>query len=164
MAVRLLLVDDDSWTLQAVSHILEHYLPAITISTCENPVSALSRLRSERFAVVLSDFNMPDMNGLRLLQATRECGSDASFILMTGDSTEGMLTEGLRLGLFSLVDKPLKRAMLIPLVQQAIECHRLRQEVSALRRTLKEAGVEAESLIGKLAAETNEVFQPLLPY
>ncbi len=89
MAVRLLLVDDDPWTLQAVSHILEHYLPAITISTCENPVSALSRLRSERFAVVLSDFNMPDMNGLRLLQATRECGSDASFILMTGDSTEG---------------------------------------------------------------------------
>jgi hypothetical protein len=75
-----------------------------------------------------------------------------------------MLTEGLRLGLFSLVDKPLKRAMLIPLVQQAIECHRLRQEVSALRRTLKEAGVEAESLIGKLAAQTNEVFQPLLPY
>jgi len=164
MAVRLLLVDDDVYALQAVSETLRHFLPSLTIETCVNPVSALSRLRGESFSVVLSDFTMPDMHGLRLLRAAREGGSDASFIVMTGNSTDDMLTEGLRLGMFALVDKPLNRTTFIPLVQQAIECHLLRREVSALRRTLREAGVDWESFMVKLAAETEEVFQPLLPY
>ena len=164
MAVRLLLVDDDRYTLEAVSQTLRHFLPSLTIETCSNPVSALSRFRHELFSVVLSDFTMPDMNGLSLLRAARESGSDASFIVMTGNSTDNMLTEGLRLGMFALVDKPLNRGTFIPLVQEAIECHRLRQEVSALRRTLQEAGVDWESFMVKLTAETEEVLQPLLPY
>jgi DNA-binding NtrC family response regulator len=157
MAVRLLLVDDDPCALQAVSHTLRHFLPALTIEACNSPVSVLLKLRSDSFAVVLSDFNMSEMNGLSLLRAARECGSDASFVLMTGDSTADMLTEGLRLGLFALLDKPLNRATFIPLIQQAIECYRLRQEVAELRQTLRESGVEWGSL-------TEEVFQPLLPY
>jgi DNA-binding NtrC family response regulator len=108
--------------------------------TCVNPVSALLKLQRESFAVVLSDFNMPDMNGLGLLRAAREAGSEASFILMTGDSADDMLTEGLRFGMFALVNKPLNRATFIPLVQQASDCYRLRQEVAELRRTLIESG------------------------
>lgn len=164
MAVRLLLVDDDLYALQAVSQTLRHFLPSVTIETCANPVSALLRLRGESFSVVLSDFNMPDMNGLALLREAREGGAEASFILMTGDSTDDMLTDGLRLGMFALVDKPLNRATFIPIVRQAIECHRLRQEVAELRRTLREVGVEWGSLMGRLVAETEEVFQPPLPY
>ena len=133
MAVRLMLVDDDPVALEAISHTIRHYLPAVTIETCVNPVSALLKLRGEPFAVVLSDFNMPDMNGLRLLQGARECGSEASFIVMTADATEDILTEGLRLGMFALLPKPFNRAALIPMVQQAIECNRHRQEVAALR-------------------------------
>jgi len=116
VAVRLLLVDDDRYTLEAVSQTLRHFLPSLTIETCSNPVSALSRFRHELFSVVLSDFTMPDMNGLSLLRAARESGSDASFIVMTGNSTDNMLTEGLRLGMFALVDKPLNRGTFIPLV------------------------------------------------
>lgn len=157
MAVRLLVVDDDAFALQAVSHTLRHYLPALTVETCGNPVSALLRVQTGSFAVVLSDFNMSEMNGLRLLRAARECGADASFILMTGDDTEDMLTEGLRYGMFALLHKPFNRAALIPLVQQAIECYRLRQEVAELRRTLSDSGVERGSL-------TEPAFQPLLPY
>ena len=164
MTVRLLLVDDDPFALQAVSHTLRHFLPTLSLETSVNPVSALLKLERESFAVVLSDFNMPDMNGLGLLRAAREAGSEASFILMTGDSTDDMLIEGLRLGIFTLVNKPLNRATFIPLVQQAIECYRLRQEVTELRRTLRESGVEWDCLIRCRSAETEEMFQPLLPY
>ena len=164
MEIRLLLVDDDPCVLQTVSLTLRHFLPAVSIDTCMNPTSALLRLRSGSFSVVLSDFNMPDMTGLGLLRAARECGSEASFILMTGDNTDDMLTEGLRYGMFALINKPLNRPTLIPLVQQAIECHRLRQEVSALRRTLRESGVTWETLMGSLTTETEEVLQQSLPY
>ena len=91
------------------------------------------KLQAEFFAVVLTDFNMAAMNGIMLLRAARESGADASFIVMTGEGTEDILTEGLRLGMFALVDKPLNWLALIALVQQAIECHRLRQQVAELR-------------------------------
>ena len=164
MTVRLLLVDDDPIALQAVSHTLRHFLPSLSIETCVNPLSALLALRGESFAIVLSDFNMPDMNGLGLLRAAREAGSEASFILMTGDSTDDMLTEGLRLGMFALVNKPLNRGTFIPLVQQAIECYRLQQEVAELRRTLLELGVEWGGPKGKSDDEREDVLQSLLPY
>ena len=164
MAVRLMVVDDDPLALITLTQTLGHYLSTVTVETFADPASALRRLQAQSFAVVLTDFNMPGMNGLRLLRAARETGSDASFIVMTGDSTEDMLTEGLRLGMFALVDKPLNRATLIPLVQQAIEFYRLRQEVSELRRTLRESGVEWGSLMRGRVAETEEIFQPLLPY
>ena len=160
MSTYLLLVDDDPCALEAVASTLQHYLPALSIVSCDSAVSALSRLRQESFAVVLSDFKMPNMNGLGLLRAARECGCDASFILMTGDSTDDMLVEGLRLGMFALVDKPLNRATFIPLVQQAIECHRLRQEVAALRRAVIEMG----SVTPVILEDSEEVFQPSLPY
>jgi len=164
MNLQLLLVDDDPCALRVVAYTLHHYLPALTIVPCESAVSALSRLRHEPFTVVVSDFKMPDIDGLGLLRAARECGSDASFILMTGDSTDDMLTQGLRLGMFALVNKPLNRATFIPLVQQAIECHRLRREVAELRRALIESGAVCGSAIHGLVPETDEAFQPSLPY
>ena len=160
MDIQVLLVDDDPCTLETVAFTLQHYLPALTIESCQSAVSALSKLRQQSFAVVLSDFKMPEMNGLSLLRATRECGCDASFLLMTGASTEDMLVEGLRLGMFALVEKPLNPATFIPLVQQAIECHRLRREVAALRRTVLETG----SVTPAFLEETEQVFQATLPY
>lgn len=160
IGVQLLVVDDEPVALQAVAHTLRH----LTIETCASPVSALLRLCDGSFSVVLSDFHMPDLNGLGLLLAARERGSQVSFILMTGDSTDAMLTEGLRYGMFALLNKPLNPSTFIPLVQQVIECHRLRQEVTELRQTVRETAVAWGSLMGKLAVPTAEVFQTPLPY
>jgi hypothetical protein len=55
-------------------------------------------------------------------------------------------------------------AALIPLVQQAIECYRLRQEVAELRRTLLESGLKLDCVMRSLVAGTHEAFQPPLPY
>ena len=164
MDVRLMLVDDDALALDSLSHTLRHYLSSVAIETFANPSKALLRLQAESFAVVLTDFNMPGMNGLSLLRTARENGSDASFIVMTGDATENMLTEGLQHGMFGLLNKPVNRAALIPLVQQAMECHRLRREVAALRRMLIDSGVELGSLVRSETARAGDLFQPLLPF
>lgn len=159
-----MLVDDDALALDSLSHTLRHYLSTVAIETFTNPSQALRRLQAESFAVVLTDFNMPGMTGLRLLRTAREHGSDASFIVMTGAATEDMLTEGLQHGMLGLLRKPVDRAALILLVQQGMECHRLRCEVAVLRRTLIESGVELGSLVASGRANPSDVFQPLLPF
>jgi len=59
---------------------------------------------------------------------------------MTGDSTDSMLIEGLLFEVFGLIDKPINCLALIALIQQAIDCYRLRQEVTELRRMLSIRG------------------------
>lgn len=164
MDARLMLVDDDCLALDSLAHTLRHYLSAVAIETFADPFEALLRLQVESFVVVLTDLNMPGMNGLRLLKAARENGSDASFIVMTGDATDGILTEGLQHGMFGLLNKPFNRVTLIPLVQQAIECHHLRREVTALRRTLIECGAQSGSLVPSAGPPDNDLCQPLLPF
>jgi DNA-binding NtrC family response regulator len=164
MDIRLMLVDDDALALGSLSHMLHHYLPTVAIETFANPSHALVRLQAESFAVVLTDFNMPGMDGLSLLRTARQNGSDASFILMSGDATDDMLAEGLQHGLFGVLNKPINRAALIPLIQQAMECHRLRREVATLRRTLIASGVELGSVISNGSAHPSDLFQPLLPF
>jgi DNA-binding NtrC family response regulator len=121
-------------------------------------------LKAESFAVVLSDYHMPGMNGLRFLQAARECESKASFIMVTGDPTDDILTDGLRLGLVALLKKPLTRTALVPLIQHAIEYSYLQHEVVELRRTLSESGIGLGNWIDRIRRYPSEEPQVLLPF
>lgn len=164
MESRIMLVDDDGISLQSLSEMLRRHLPSASIETFTSPHAALLTLRQQDFNLVLSDFQMPGMNGITLLKAARDSGSNASFMLMTGETTDQILTDGLRIGMFALLNKPLHKGTLVPLVHQAIECHRLRKEVCELRRMLAECGVELGGLMHSLAAETDENLQAQLPY
>lgn len=157
-------VDDDPCALECLSVLLRRQFPACTIETFQKPADALRRLEAESFAVVLTDFRMPEMNGIMLLQRARQNGSDASFIVMTGEATDQILTEGLRLGMFALLNKPLSRAALLPLLHQAIECHRLRREIADLRRTLRESGGGLGEWLHSVTLIANDGSQALLPY
>jgi len=164
MAVSLMLVDDDPLALASLTQTLRRHLPTAIVEAFGDPTLALPRLQDQPFAVIVTDFSMPAINGFGLLRSAREAGSDAAFIVMTGDSIDSMLVEGLRFGVFGIIDKPINRLALIALIQQAIESHRLRQEVTELRRTLIEAGTELGSLVRGIVPETEEAFQPPLPY
>ena len=164
MQARIMVVDDDSASLQSLSEMLHHHIASASVQTFTSPHTALLTLREREFDLVLSDFQMPGMNGISLMKAARENGCDASFILMTGEASEHLLTDGLRVGMFALLHKPLNRAALVPLLQQAIDCHRLRKEVTELRRMLVECGVELGVLVHNWATETDEYFQAQLPY
>lgn len=161
---RLMLVDDDSVALDALSQTLRRHFPALAIESFTDPSTALLHLVDTRFGVVITDFNMPTMNGLSLLRTARERGIESSFIVVTADAADHLVTDGLRLGMFGLLTKPLNRATLVPLVQQAMECYRLRQEVTALRKTLQYSGLEHEPWLLPAGLAYDEDSQPWLPF
>jgi len=83
---------------------------------------------------------------------------------MTGDSTDSILVEGLQFGVFGFIDKPINRLALIALIQQAIECYRLRQEVTELRRILVDSGVRMEGIMPGVTSQPEKMVQPRLLY
>lgn len=65
---RLLLVDDDP----AFRNSLQEYLEGHAVETAENGREALTKLEQAGYDVVLTDYNMPEVNGLGVLQHVQQ--------------------------------------------------------------------------------------------
>jgi DNA-binding NtrC family response regulator len=105
MPRHLLIVDDD----EALRGMLEaHFVDiGITCTTAGDGEEALAILRRCQIQVMLTDLDMPGMDGMSLLRAVRENGLYTRGIVLTGYATLGNLTGCLREGALALMPKPL---------------------------------------------------------
>ena len=78
---KVLLVDDDPAVLRAHAAALEFDFDVVTCSSAE---SALDLLREQEFHVVCSDYAMPGMDGLELLQRVAKLPLPVACLLLTG--------------------------------------------------------------------------------
>lgn len=83
---------------------------------------ALSKLINDPVHLVLSDYNMPGMDGLQLLAALRENKSTAriGFILVTGNPTPEIVTKGKALGVNNIIKKPFTTASMKQCIEMVV--------------------------------------------
>lgn len=84
--------------------------------------SALQKLIADPVHLVLSDYNMPGMDGLQFLQALRQNRSTAriGFILVTGNPTPDMVQKGKALGLNNIIKKPFSTASMKQCIETVV--------------------------------------------
>ena len=133
---RVLIVEDEDQLRAAYAEILtgEGY----EVETAANSAAAidvLDLLQRSELDVVLSDIQMPGMNGVQLLRAVRERDLDLPVILMTGDPTVETAARAVEYGALRYLLKPMDLAALLRAVGDAV---RLRK----LARLKREAAVE----------------------
>ncbi|MHA2273716.1 MAG: response regulator [Candidatus Hodarchaeales archaeon] len=95
---RILLVDDDKEFLRLTKAYLADEDPIFEVVTTNSPQNALLRLAEEHFDAVISDYQMPRMNGLKLLARLRENNNFVPFIMFTSYSREEIAIRALNLG------------------------------------------------------------------
>jgi CheY-like chemotaxis protein len=83
-ALRLLVVDDEPSVLRAVKRALSTKRPSWIVVLAQGPAEAKERLECELFDVVVSDFEMPDMNGVELLKHAKRHQPSAWRIILSG--------------------------------------------------------------------------------
>ena len=90
--MHILVVDDDALAGAMTGSILED--AGHQVSCVENGVDAMQTLDQDPgIALVLSDMNMPLINGIELFRTLREQGNQTPFILLTGDDPDALLAE-----------------------------------------------------------------------
>ncbi len=102
----ILVVDDDPIAAETLCHALSHFGYASTIAL--NGVEALKYVRTGRYRIVISDIEMPEMNGIELCREIRQrnsCGY-TYLILLTGRSDTESVVEGLDAGADDYIAKP----------------------------------------------------------
>ena len=116
--VRLLLVDDEERFL-ATTQILLGKRGVENIHTATNGADALRILQKERVDVVVLDVKMPGMDGVEVLRRIRQEHPLVEVIMLTGHGSVDSAVEGLKLGAFDYVMKPIDIPDLLTKIEEA---------------------------------------------
>jgi PAS domain S-box-containing protein len=93
----ILYVDDEAALLEITKLFLER-AGDITVDTTTNPLEAYEMIMTGRYDVIVSDYQMPGMDGIVLLKQVRANGSQVPFIIFTGKGREEVAIEALNSG------------------------------------------------------------------
>jgi len=91
-------------------------------------VAALAALGEETFDLVLTELNMPEMNGIALLSAAREVDPDLAGIIMADQDTIDSAIQALEADALDCIAKPFKLGTILPILSRALAVRRLRLE------------------------------------
>lgn len=133
---RILIVDDDELNLELMADRL--HLAGFEIERAMNGKEALEQFQRQWFPVVISDWQMPVMNGIELTQALRARGVDDTYVIMlTMRENDADYERGYLAGVDDYLTKRLPDAELFARIHVAFN-------TLALRRSLKETHAALE--------------------
>jgi putative two-component system response regulator len=120
---RVLVLDDESCVRDLVSRKLT--ADGYACDLAGDAETALSRLTQMNYDCILSDVNLPGMNGVEFLRRVRLTDQDVAVIMITGAPDLDCALEAMRLGAYDHLSKPLNLAKLTLTVDRAVEKRRL---------------------------------------
>jgi DNA-binding NtrC family response regulator len=136
--LRVLIVEDDPAQRTGLTQLVAGW--GFTATNAPDGEAALAQVAQEHPDVILSDMVMPRMGGLDLLRALRQQDHDITVLILTAQGTVGTAVEAIRLGAYDYVAKPVDPQRLRILLDQVAERHARQQEVTVLRRQLRDQG------------------------
>lgn len=155
MAATVLLVDDEPRVLDALEALLamEH-----RILRADRAETALTYLRAEDVAVVLSDQRMAGLTGTELLTRSRDVAPDTVRILLTAFTDTDALMDSINAaGVYHFLLKPWDPNELRHVVGRAVEHHRLCREREALLHELGAKNTELEQALQHLRGAQDDL-------
>ena len=115
---RVLIVDDAEPVLRIHARALTR--SGYTVETANSGHSALQALKNGTFDVIISDIDMPEMDGMRLLEQVRVHDVDVPVILITGAPSMETAVQALDLGAFKYLSKPTTLEALVKVTGDAV--------------------------------------------
>src|SRR5688572_25994940 len=136
--LRVLIVEDDPAQRTGLTQLVTGW--GFAVNSAPDGEAALAQVALTPPDVILSDLVMPKMGGLDLLRALSQQDHDITILILTAQGTVDTAVEALRLGAYDYVAKPIDPQRLRILLDQVSERHARQQEVTVLRRQLRERG------------------------
>lgn len=144
----ILIVDDD----RTIRDLLNEGLSdsGYVCDTACDGVEGLRKVQTNGFALVVSDIDMPDMDGVSLLQEIKKVRPDTEIIMLTGLVDVETAIQSMRLGACDYLTKPFNLAEVRITVERALEKQRLLRENREYQKTLEiKVAARTAELLGK---------------
>jgi DNA-binding NtrC family response regulator len=115
----VLVVDDHAPAREAVAEVLRQ--AAYDVAACASATEALVKLAATRFDVVVTDLQMPGMDGLEFIREIERRRLGVQVLMITAHASVSSAVEAMRLGAFDYIEKPFDAIALERSVAQACE-------------------------------------------
>lgn len=124
--MRILLVDDEAEFLEPLVKRLRRR--NMDVRTADSGEAALEILREGELDVVVLDVRMPGMDGIQTLREIRNIDSLVEVIMLTGHASIEVAVEGMELGAFDYLMKPMNIDELVYKLQDAYKRKQLQEQ------------------------------------
>jgi DNA-binding NtrC family response regulator len=128
----ILIVDDDIDLLDTVKDSVEIYFSSVL--TADHPKIALDIIKNKQIDCVVTDYRMPDINGLELIDMVSKIHPTLPVILVTGNGDDPEVIDSIENGLFDYLDKPFKTSILVNRIRNALLLPKLESLILELAR------------------------------
>lgn len=126
----LLYVDDESDALKFLGSIIAKKYPKLKLFVAENGVEGLKAFKAHRPDIVLTDMNMPIMDGIQMAREIKALDAEAAIIAVTAYDDPYFLKNAIEIGIRHYVSKPIIARDLFAVINKTIEELRLKRLVS----------------------------------
>ena len=135
MEKRILIVDDE----QAICTIIGRRLrkEGCLCVTANSGKEALHQFYRNKFSLVISDINMPEMNGIKLLKQMKRLDPHIMVIIVTAFPEIAVARDAIRLGAYDFIVKPIDLDLMVFSVEKAFEKKKLEEEVETYHQYLE---------------------------
>jgi two-component system, probable response regulator PhcQ len=134
MDERILIVDDEPGILHALNRLLRHGLTTASggryvVDECAHGAAALERARRHVYVLAISDYRMPEMNGVEFLTALKDLQPDCQRMIVSGYTDMNALVRAVNdAGIVRFVGKPWVDLDLLCVVRQVLQMRHLMME------------------------------------
>jgi DNA-binding NtrC family response regulator len=132
----VLVIDDEPAILQVMEANLRK--EGYSVHTALNAYEGLDKLRQTRFDTVIVDYQLPQFDGLSLLEEMKRVGIQVPVIVITAYGTIEQAVRAMRLGAVDYLTKPINYDELTLVVKNAVTRQNLAKEIERLRRVIDE--------------------------
>lgn len=146
MNQQVIFIDDEKSIRDALGQTLELEDYDVTLFASAKP--ALEMLDSQYPGVIISDINMPGINGIDFLKQALTIDPELSIILLTGHGDISMAVDAMRLGAYDFLEKPFSTENLLDVVKRAADKRELVLENRDLRRELEAQSGPGPRILG----------------
>jgi len=122
------------------------------VSEAENGEIALIKLREDCFDLVLTDYKMPGMDGMALLQAAKDLNPEVDVVVMTAFGTVETAVSAMKAGASDYISKPIDLDELQLLIERISGRRTIVRENKMLRKELRGKEITPEQIIFRSAA------------
>ena len=138
----ILVVDDSPTQLRQIQFLLER--EGFVVQSAEDGVQAIAAIENNMPMLVVTDLQMPEMNGLELVASVNQTIPSLPVILTTSKGNEKIASQALKAGAASYVPKRELNETLIPVLQQVMAVNKAAQAVPAVSQNAVESTITLE--------------------
>ncbi|HXA10093.1 MAG TPA: sigma-54 dependent transcriptional regulator [Chthoniobacterales bacterium] len=166
---RILIIDDERPILMTLEALLGRH--GYQAEMAANASTGMRLLQSTAPALVLLDLQLPDADGLQMLEQIKADSPDTQVIILSAHDSLNNAIESIKRGAFHFISKPYAPEELLSLVEKALEKQSLLRETIELRATtqrLKKRLAQAETRLApvfksKVMQEIDELISAMAP-